>query len=271
MLHETLTLTSSGGSPTALDIYCPAAQGADAPRPGIVICPGGAYAFLADCENEPVALRFAGLGFNTYVVHYRTAPDRFPCALQDVAAAVMHVRRNAARYHQHPDQIALMGFSAGGHAACSLGVMWPRAELWEAIDGSPEDVQPNALVLCYPVITGGEHTHRFSMENLTGTADERVHEQYSLEKLVTDKTPPAFLWTTWDDPHVPSQNTLLLAAALRAHSIPAEVHIYPHGAHGLSLGDESTWGGNPDLLEPAVTGWPELASRFLKDTFSQKG
>lgn len=272
MLHEHLTLAASDGTPVELDTYCPDVKVRDdknALRAGIVICGGGAYAYVSDRETEPVALRFAAMGFNTYVVKYRVAPFRFPCAVQDIAGAVAYVRRNAARYQQHPDRIAVLGFSAGGHAACSLGVMWPREELFVPISCTPEEVKPNAMILGYPVITGGPHAHRGSFINLTGSEDLEVHRQYSLETMVSRQTPPAFLWATWDDSSVPCQNTLCLASALSEHGIPAEVHIYPHGAHGLSLADTTTWCSDPAMLEPAVTGWPELAASFLNGLFGE--
>ena len=271
MLYEHIDLMTSGNMSIDLTAYCPDVKERDDRnelRTGIVICGGGAYAYVSERETEPVALRFAAMGFNTYVVQYRVAPNRFPCGVQDLAAAVAYVRENAARYQQHPERIAVLGFSAGGHAAASLGVMWPSPELWSPISRTPEEVRPNAMILGYPVISAGEHAHRGSFENLTGSTDPEVHSMYSIEKLVTEDTPPAFLWTTWDDAAVPSQNTICMADALREYGIQAEVHIYPHGAHGLSLGDKTTWCGNPDMLEPDVTGWPELAARFLKRLFA---
>lgn len=267
MLYEHLTLREAADQPVTLDTFCPMVKERDDRsllRPGIVVCGGGAYMYVSDREMEPVALRFAAMGFNVYVVRYRVAPYRYPCAVQDIACAVAYVRKNAQRYQQDPNQIAVLGFSAGGHAACSLGVMWPDAALWAADGLTPEQVKPNAMVLCYPVITGGPHAHRGSFVNLTGTTDLAVHAQYSLDEKVTEQTPPTFLWTTWDDAAVPCQNTLLMATALRAHNIPAELHIYPHGAHGLSLADETTWCSLPDMLEPTVTSWPDLAATFLR-------
>lgn len=267
MLYERLTLPTTGGAEITVDTYSPAVKQDDDRtqlRTGIVVCGGGAYAFVSDRETEPVALRFAAMGFNTYVVKYRVAPNRFPCAVQDIACAVAYVREHAARYQQHPDRIAVLGFSAGGHAAGSLGVMWPHAKLWAPLDRTPDQVRPNAMVLCYPVINAGPCAHRWSFENLTGSADLAEHAKYSLDEQVTADTPPTFLWTTWDDEAVPSQNTLLMATALRAHDVPAEVHIYPHGVHGLSLGEAHTACAQDRMIEPDVTGWPDLAAKFLR-------
>ena len=184
MLYEHITLTACDGTPVLMDVYCPDVKGKDDRsdlRTGVVICGGGGYAYISDRETEPVALRFCAMGLNAYVIHYRTAPWRFPSAVQDVAGAVAYVRENAERYLQHPGRIAVLGFSAGGHAACSLGVMWKKEELWQPIGRTPEEVKPDAMILCYPVITAGEHAHRGSFENLTGTKSEDLKEWRELQ------------------------------------------------------------------------------------------
>ncbi len=193
------------------------------------------HAWLSEREGEPIALAFTALGFNAFVVWYRIAPNRYPRPQQDVASAVAWVRAHAAETHTDPNRIAVMGFSAGGHCAGSLGVWWPKAELWAEMGLTPEQVKPNAMVLCYPVISGGPEAHRGSFECLTGSKDMSLHTQYSLDTSVTEQTPPTFLWHTWTDTCVPVENTLLMAAALRAHNVPAAVHIFPQGEHGASL------------------------------------
>ena len=266
MTHETLALP--GGA--RLTAYVPEAVpeiDADVRRPAILICPGGGYGHTSRREAEPVALRFAGMGFNTYVVWYRVAPARYPAQVQDAAAALSCVRRRAAADHTDPSRAALLGFSAGGHVAGSLGVLWPRAELWEPLGLTPEEVRPDALVLCYPVITGGEWAHRGSFEALTGSEDIREHEKFSLEKLVRrGVTPPTFLWHTWDDEAVPVMNTLLMAQALAKEGIPAEVRVYAHGVHGSSLCDETSaaFGRLEEQCLPDCQDWPRLAAAFLK-------
>lgn len=264
MNHQRVTLAT--GVP--MDVYVPHASGQVDPnvrRPSIVICPGGGYQHLSEREAEPVALRFLMMGFNCFIVWYRLAPNTYPAPQQDVAAAVAWVRQHADEYHAAPEKIAVMGFSAGGHAAGSLGVWWPRAELWQPLGLTPEDVKPNAMVLCYPVITGGEFAHRGSFVNLSGTEDVSAHAAYSLDESVTADTPAAFLWHTWTDGAVPVENTLMMAAALRRHGVTAEVHIFPFGSHGLSLANELTSSHDyPEQNVPECTAWPELAARFLR-------
>lgn len=260
MLHQRITLVTGA----SMDVYAPPSPvDPDKRKQAIVICPGGGYTHLSLREAEPVALRFAGMGFVTLVLWYHVAPSVFPSQVQDAGAAVAHVRAHAADYHVDPDAVAVMGFSAGAHVACSLGVMWHDGKLWDSLGLSSEQVKPNAMVLGYPVITGGEYAHRGSMERLSGSTDPADHARFSLEAHVNDKTPPTFLWHTWDDQAVPVENTLLFATALRRSMIQAEVHIYPKGHHGSALCDETS-DSNGYYLIPEAVEWPQHAALFLK-------
>ncbi len=252
-----------------MDTYIPAViSTTTATRPSIVICPGGGYQHLSDREAEPVAQAFAAMGFNAFVVWYRIAPNRHPAAVHDVAAAVAWVRAHAGEYMGDPDAIAVAGFSAGGHAAGSLGVRWNDAALMAQAGLTPEEARPNAMVLCYPVITAGEKAHRGSFVNLTGTEDVEAHQAHSLDALVTPDTPPTFLWHTWEDGAVPVENTLLMASALRNAKVLTEVHIFPHGGHGLALATPLT-SASPDQNVPECAQWPTLAARFLRDVLNK--
>ncbi len=232
-------------------------------RKSVVICPGGAYGFLSPREAEPIALTFNAMGFNAYVVWYRIAPQhRHPAPLEDVAQAVAWVRAHAAEHNADPNAIAVLGFSAGGHAACHLGVRWHDEGLMASFGLTSEQAKPNAQVLCYPVITAGEFAHRGSFVNLTDTEDIKAHQAFSLEKLVTANTPPTFLWHTWSDGGVPVMNTLLLCDALYANRVRAEVHLFPQGGHGIGLANEMT-AEEPSHIIPECQQWPEMAARFL--------
>ena len=258
MKHIDIDLPDCG-----LHAYVPdVVEGIETPRRSIIICPGGGYRFRSDREADPVALVFAAMGFNAFIVDYHVAPAVHPAALFDVAHAVAWVRAHAAECCADPDKIAVMGFSAGGHAACHLGVRWHDADQMAAFGLTPDQARPNAMVLCYPVITGGEFAHRGSFEHLTGTEDISVHARFSLDEMVTEQTPPTFLWHTWEDGSVPVENTLLMTAALRRHRVQAEVHIFPKGGHGLSLATPLT-SGCPEENVPECAQWPELAARFL--------
>lgn len=236
-------------------------------RPSIVICPGGGYRFRSDREAEPIALVFAAKGFNCFVAEYAVAPEVglpvYPAALFDVAHAVAWVREHAAEYCADPNAIAVMGFSAGGHAACHLGVRWHEEELMASFGLTPAQAQPNAMVLCYSVITAGPYAHRGSFEHLTGSKDLAIHAQFSLEEKVTAHTPPTFLWHTWEDGAVPVENSLFFACAMRRCGVQGEVHVFPKGGHGLSLANPLT-SDSPAQNIPECAQWPDMAARFLR-------
>ncbi len=246
----------------AMQAYIPDMSISMPPRRAIVICPGGGYEYRSDREAEPIAMVFAAMGFCCFVAEYRVAPAVHPAPVLDVACAVAWVRAHAEEMHINPDAIAVMGFSAGGHAAGSLGVYWHDAALMAQAGLAPADAQPNAMVLCYPVITGGEFAHRGSFVNLTGTEDLAVHAAYSLDTRVTAKTPPTFLWHTFTDGAVPVENTLMMASALRRAGVSTEAHIFPRGGHGLALCNALT-NGEADCLSECAE-WTKMAARFLE-------
>ena len=233
----------------------------------IVICPGGGYSPLAMREAEPIALRFAGMGYAAFIVYYHIGTGTFPQPQQDVACAIAAVREHAEIWQVDPNAVAVAGFSAGGHLAASMGVMWHRQDLWQPLGLTCEQVKPNALLLSYPVITAGEYAHRGSFECLTGSMDAADHQPYSLEHLVSAQTPPTFLWHTWEDVSVPVQNSLLFALALKKHGVQAEVHIYPYGSHGSALCNALT-ASEPSKLVPEAQEWPEKADRCLNSVLS---
>ena len=233
------------------------------PRRAVVICPGGGYLYRSEREAEPIALVFASMGFCCFVADYRVAPAVHPAPVQDVAQAVAWVRSHAEEYHVNPEAIAVMGFSAGGHAVGSLGVYWHDETLMKGAGLTPEQAKPNAMVLCYPVITGGEFAHRGSFVNLTGCEDLAVHAQHSLDEKVTDQTPPTFLWHTFEDGAVPVENTLMMAAALRRAGVTTEVHIFPKGGHGLALCNPLT-STDPSQNLPECARWTQMAAWFLE-------
>lgn len=234
-------------------------------RPSIIICPGGGYGFTSDREAEPVALRFMAEGYNAFVLRYSVAPHQYPQQLLEVSAAIAHVRRMADTWHVDTDKIIICGFSAGGHLAGSLGVLWQEPFIRETLQLNEEENKPNAMILSYPVITGGKFAHKGSFDNLLGaSADEAARDNLSLEQLVSELTPPTFLWHTFDDAAVPVENSLLFANALREKAIPFELHIYAHGPHGLSLCNENTAAPqSKDLVNPHIASWFKLVMEWM--------
>ena len=233
-------------------------------KPALVICPGGGYEFCSIREGAPVARAFARDGIESFVLEYDCASAPLgTMPVRTAAAAVAWVRENAARFGIDENRIAIGGFSAGGHLAGTLAAVWHRAE-WFEPGTDLQAHRPNAAVLCYPVVSAGEYAHRGSFVQLVG-ADRDKQRAFSLEKLVDGNTPPVFLWHTLDDSEVPMENTLLMERALRKAGVPHEVHLFPHGVHGLSLADfetyEPTRGRLPDRH---VNRWQALCAEWLK-------
>lgn len=221
----------------------------------VLICPGGGYGFRADHEGKDIAEAFNSSGFSAFVVHYRVSPCRYPSPQLDLGRAIRLVRADAAAYGVDPGKIAVCGFSAGGHLTASVGCLWDVEDLKTGDELDDISARPDALILCYPVISCGDKGHKESFDSLLGPeASFEDKKQLSLEYKVRDDTPPAFLWHTADDSSVPVQNSLMFADELSRRNIPFELHVYPHGVHGLGLAPEA----------PEVAGWFDLAVDFLR-------
>ena len=233
----------------------------------VVICPGGAYRYVSPRESGPVARAFNREGFTAFVLNYSCEnPPLQKRPLQQLSWAVSKVKAATKEYGYSRDRVFTCGFSAGGHLAASLGVTWHLPEWYE--EGTDLELhRPAGQILCYPVITAGEYAHRGSFEHLAGESREE-QEPYSLENLITDKTPPTFLWHTMEDETVPVENTLLFSERLKEVKVAQEVHLFPYGRHGLSLAtkevEEVSAGRHPD---PHVARWFALAAEWLKNCF----
>lgn len=273
MIYETISLTVPGADgPAELITYAPGnfpELGPDRLRPALIICPGGGYELLSDREAEPVALRFAGLGYAAFVLRYHTAPQaRWPIPQRQLLSAVAYVRDNWDRYHIDPHAVIVMGFSAGGHLAGCAGLLWNKLELYRPLHRRPSVFRPDGAVLCYPVVTSGPAAHQGSMENLLGERYEELRELVSLEKQVTKQAPPFFLWHTADDTTVPVENAILLDKALRARGVRSELHIYPNGSHGQSLADHTVYASGEDWRASAPSAvWVNHCAAWLRRYF----
>lgn len=270
MRLETRDITVPGqlSSPAKLTGYIidPVSAAPGRLRPAIVICPGGGYSMCSDKESEPVALQFLAMGYHAFLLHYSVAPNHFPTALLELAEAVAGIRDHAEEWKVDSDKILVCGFSAGGHLACSLGVFWNREMVQLPVNRTAEQIKPNGLILCYPVITAGRHAHEGSFENLMGSEAVLRQEQrdlLSLDMQVGAHTPKTFLWHTFTDQSVPVENSLQLAAALRKQGVNFELHIYPSGVHGLSLANAETGGSDERHLEPCCESWIPLLKMWL--------
>ena len=232
--------------------------------PALLICPGGGYEFTSDREAEPVALRFFAEGFNVFVLRYSCAPARYPTQLLEAAAAVCYIR--TAEECLCSGQVFVCGFSAGGHLACSVSVLWDEPSVSEMLGNTSGNKRPDGMLLCYPVITANEGRHEGSFFNLLGPSHTpELLQKVSLEKAVDDRTPPAFIWHTADDAVVPVRNALTLSQSMTESGIPVELHIFPAGVHGLSMCDASSSSPDaPQFTSAVCAQWIPLALTWLK-------
>ncbi|MBR2282302.1 MAG: alpha/beta hydrolase [Spirochaetales bacterium] len=242
----------------------------DKKRPFVIICPGGGYNFLASREGECIATMFNFHGINAGVLYYSLNPNRFPKALCELSQAVAVVRSHSAQWHTPYDQIAVCGFSAGGHLAASLATMWHEAWLDDESGTTKDQRQPNALISCYSVITSGDFANKGTFESLLGPdPDNRLLEMNSVERNVTEHTPPTFIWQTWTDKLVPVENALLFAEALRRSGVGCEMHIYGDGEHGLGLATSDYVCQKHPVPNPHVARWSEDAVEWLNHIFGR--
>lgn len=206
----------------------------DKTKPFILVVPGGGYCYVSPTEGEIVALDFYNRGYNvgvlTYTVNilFRNSLGEQP--MNDLGRAIRYIRKNIS------EKVVICGFSAGGHLCGTLTVhhsdIEETNEKYKGISSKPD-----LSILAYPVITGYEYAHEGSFIALLGE-DKPNLEYFSLEKNVSEKTPPVFIWHTVEDSCVPVQNTSLFVESLIKHKIPFASHIFSKGDHGLSLAND---------------------------------
>ena len=234
-------------------------------RKAILVVPGGGYSFCSDREGEPIALTYVTAGFNAFVLTYSVSSKgdaRWPIPLIDASSAMKFIRDHAEEFHIDPDYVFVVGFSAGGHLAASLGTLWDNDEIEAFLNMEKGYNKPTGMILSYPVISGLEYAHRGSFDNILGERkdDEEARRELSLELRVDEKTVPAFIWTTATDTVVPPQNSIMFAQSLAEKGIPFEMHVYPKGGHGASLANPIVGWGAPT----PITAWINDSIRWMK-------
>ncbi len=239
-------------------------------RPLILICPGGGYGHHSPREGEAIALKMLSYGYNAVVLRYSLSPNEFPCQVIEAAYAMNYIREHAAEWDVDADKIVIAGFSAGGHVAASLSMMWNQKELEPFVNcilkKDASAIRPDGLLLGYPVITSGEFAHRGSFEKLIASNYDELLESVSLETRVTADMPPVFLWHTVTDNSVPVENSLLFASALKKQNVPFEMHIFPNGNHGLGLGTKETDTKDGKHYQSEVAVWTDLFETWMEHT-----
>ncbi len=212
----------------------------NAAKTAIVVCPGGGYGHLAlDHEGKQIAQWLNSLGITAAVLEYRHRGKGYahPAPLTDAQRAIRLVRSRAEALDIDAHRVGIIGFSAGGHLASTAATHFdtgnPQAD--DPVDRV--SCRPDFAILCYAVIAFGEpFTHAGSQHNLLGKdAPPELVQQFSNEKQVSAETPPCFIWHTDEDRVVPSENSVMFYLACRKHKVPAELHIYRSGQHGVGL------------------------------------
>ncbi|MCX6145042.1 MAG: alpha/beta hydrolase [Ignavibacteriales bacterium] len=221
-----------------LTVYLPDAD--KATGAAIIICPGGAYRGLAKHEGEGYAQFLTPYGITAFVLKYRLGSDgyKYKEIVADVARAMRLVRANAQRWYLKPNALGIMGSSAGGHLASTLMTHFDAGDSTSNDYVERASSRPDFGILCYPVISMGDVTHKVSREQFLGIAPSpKLIALYSNELQVTSSTPPCFLFHTYEDQAVSVENSLNFAKALQKNGVPFDLHIYEHGRHGLGVGD----------------------------------
>ena len=303
MLTETIKLYEDREDVT-LTTYVIAEKGelhAQGKRPAVLICPGGAYMNCSDREAEPVALKFASMGYHAFVLRYSVYgegdacfPDlskplepkahcQFPNPMCEIGKAMLIIREHAEVWSVDMDRVAVCGFSAGAHNTAMYGVYWDKPIVTECLQTTKEMIRPAALILGYtlsdyiymkdaaeispdPMADG-----LFAASNTAFLGNAKPDEEKLLavspSRLVTENTPPTFLWATSADELVPVQHSLRMAHALADHKVPFEMHIFEEGMHGLSIATQASAGAKSQINADAAK-WVDLAEAWLKKRFA---
>lgn len=223
----------------------------------VIICPGGGYEFLSFTrEGQQYAQWLSSLGVTAFVLKNRLSGYGHPAPLQDVLRAVRLVRSQAAKYGVAPDRIGVMGSSAGGHLAASASTLYdnPAGRAGDALDAV--SARPDFAMLMYPVISmEAPVTHQGSRNALLGAAPPpQLVELMSVQKQVSAATPPTLLFHSQDDGLVPTENSIQYFQALTRAHVPAELHIFEHGGHGMAM----------RAGQGTASDWPRRAEEWLR-------
>lgn len=269
-------------------------------RPAIVICPGGGYFSCSDREAEPVAIKFASMGYHAFVLRYSTYcqgsgefPDimkgiqpnensRYPRAMREIGQAFLIIREHAEEWLVDTERIAVCGFSAGAHNAAMYAANWQEDVISEYFHEKKIKFRPAAAILGYTLsdyIFMKEYAAKqdpmtvafFAASNTAylgeAAPDEAVLDQVSPARHVKENMPPVFLWATAADELVPVQHSLRMAYALAEQGIPFELHVFEEGPHGLSLASQASAGARSEIY-PDAAKWTDLAGCWLEKRFA---
>lgn len=237
---------------------CEITLGQKKTRPAVLVFPGGGYLYCSPREGEPVALSYAARGFHAFVLKYSTGRDAAGFVpLEEASWAVGYIRENADNWNIDPEQIAVCGFSAGGHLALSAGLL--------------AENRPNAMILGYPAASAPNFPGAdFMLKLLEGRGDvtDADAAKYDLVPQITRDAPPVFLAATAED-MLTSFGALPIAKKYSDLGMPYELHVFRFGPHGYALANEVTADGSSQVIDPAFAQWQELSVQWLHKIFGQ--
>ena len=231
--------------------------------PSVVVVPGGSYWTTSEREAEPVAMRFYASGYNVFVLRYTTTHKPkdhtptgitpYPICYKELGAVVDLIKKKPKGWYLD-GKVIVVGFSAGGHLTATLSTRYD-----DKLVSDGRQCKPDATILVYPVITGGEFAHRSSFEQLTGTSDIAVHQVESVENYVHKGMSPVYICHAMDDDGVDVRNSLLFVSKLAEYKVDCECHVYPKGRHGFSTATNLV-----NTPYEHTASWVDEALNFLK-------
>lgn len=236
-------------------------------RKAVLIIPGGGYwEVCSDRDGEPVAQAFIPYGYNAFVLHYTVdLKHPFPTQLIQAVKAIKHIKDNCNEYGISKDEVYAVGFSAGGHLAACLGILWKLPEIYEAVPMEYGYNRPAGIILMYPVISTKHHGFSFSHLLCKKKPSDEELKKVSLEYHVDRDSTPAFVVHSSNDEVVNVKNSLALANAYSDTGLKYELHIYPDAPHGVALANHITECEHERWNNPAMAEWVKMATRWANN------
>ena len=232
------------------------------PRPAVICCPGGGYQSIALMgEGITLAHKMEQEEYCSFILSYRVCPNYYPAPQEDLVMAIKYVRKNAKKYNLDPENLMLMGSSAGGHLIGSVAENYKELEpeLMDKLANENSElarlykgisVRPDKLCMNYAAISLMDDTVCF--DNISGGREE-LRDKLSLERHVTEDYPKTFLWICEDDDLIDCKVYDQMARALKEHGVEYKMHIYPTGGHGCGL-----------AAGTSAQGWMDEMLAFMK-------
>ena len=225
---------------------------------------------LSPREGEPVAQAFMPYGYNTFVLHYtvgKHSGKAFPAQLIEATLAIKHIKDHAEKYGIDPDELFVVGFSAGGHLAASVATMWKHEKVLAAVEMPYGYNRPKGAMLIYPMISP-DYSNCEKYDRAWGTllgcekpTPEQLNEA-AIERHVDADSTPAFVVHAFTDPVVDVRNVMILGKAYAEAGVPFEMHVYSDGTHGFSLANDVTANGKPEFINQRIAEWVRLATEW---------